>query len=60
MPNARILWVDDEIDLLKAHIMFLKEKGFDMESASNGIDALEMIQEKIQQIESRVSKLEGD
>ncbi|MCB0837996.1 MAG: bifunctional response regulator/alkaline phosphatase family protein [Bacteroidetes bacterium] len=46
MPNARILWVDDEIDLLKAHIMFLKEKGFDMESASNGIDALEMIQEK--------------
>lgn len=41
--NPKILWVDDEIDLLKAHMIFLKEKNFDVASASNGIDALEMI-----------------
>ncbi len=46
MSNAKILWVDDEIDLLKAHMMFLKEKGFDVSSASNGIDGLEMIKEE--------------
>jgi CheY-like chemotaxis protein len=44
--NPKILWVDDEIDLLKAHIMFLKEKNFDVSSVSNGIDALEMIKKE--------------
>ncbi|MEM7374644.1 MAG: response regulator [Bacteroidota bacterium] len=43
MSNGKILWVDDEIDLLKAHIRFLKQKNFDVSSVSNGIDALEMI-----------------
>ena len=43
MQNPRILWVDDEIQNLKAHILFLKEKNFDVESASNGSDALDMI-----------------
>ena len=42
MPN-RILWVDDEIDQLKAHIIFLKEKGFEIEPVTNGEDAIEMI-----------------
>jgi CheY-like chemotaxis protein len=46
MQNAKILWVDDEIDLLKAHQMFLKQKGFDVSSASNGIDALDMIKQE--------------
>ncbi|WNJ18000.1 response regulator [Pontibacter sp. G13] len=46
MANAKILWVDDEVELLKAHIMFLKGKEFDVESVSNGVDALEMIQEQ--------------
>ncbi len=45
MQNAKILWVDDEIDLLKAHHMFLKQRGFDVSSASNGIDALDMIKQ---------------
>ncbi|MDW3646285.1 MAG: PglZ domain-containing protein [Bacteroidia bacterium] len=45
MTNAKILWVDDEIDHLKGHMMFLRQKNFDVDSASNGIDALEMIQE---------------
>ncbi len=43
MQNPKILWVDDEIDLLKAHMMFLKEKNFDVEAVSNGIDALELM-----------------
>ncbi|MDX1907423.1 MAG: bifunctional response regulator/alkaline phosphatase family protein [Bacteroidia bacterium] len=43
MQNPKILWVDDEIDLLKPHIRFLKEKNFDVESVSNGIDALELV-----------------
>lgn len=39
----RILWIDDEIDLLKPHIMFLRAKGYDMETASNGRDALDAL-----------------
>lgn len=30
----KILWADDEIDLLKPHIMFLKAKGYDVATAS--------------------------
>ena len=40
----RLLWVDDEIDLLKAHILFLNKKGYDVDTASNGYDALDMCQ----------------
>ncbi|MCW3807850.1 bifunctional response regulator/alkaline phosphatase family protein [Plebeiibacterium marinum] len=43
--NVNILWVDDEIDLLKAHILYLKEKGFAVQTATNGQDALEMVGE---------------
>ncbi|MEM7038621.1 MAG: response regulator, partial [Bacteroidota bacterium] len=43
MENAKILWVDDEIELLKPHIKFLEMKGFNVESASNGFDALEQV-----------------
>jgi len=43
MKNVRILWTDDEIDLLKPHILFLKEKGFEVLIASNGDDAIEMV-----------------
>ncbi len=43
MRNVRILWTDDEIDLLKPHIMFLKEKGYEVETASNGDDAIQMV-----------------
>lgn len=44
MSNGRILWVDDEIELLKPHILFLKDKGYDVETANNGYDALDMVQ----------------
>lgn len=37
---STILWADDEIDLLKPHIMFLKAKGYDVEAVPSGADAL--------------------
>ncbi len=37
---AHILWVDDEIERLQAHILFLQEKGYQVSTATNGEDAL--------------------
>lgn len=39
----KILWADDEIDLLKPHILFLKAKGYDVTTVSNGRDALDAL-----------------
>lgn len=44
--KIRILWTDDEIDLLKPHILFLLEKGYDVDTANNGNDAIDLIQNK--------------
>ena len=41
--KGRILWVDDEIDLLRSHILLLSEKGYQVETATNGEDAIEMV-----------------
>lgn len=38
-----ILWADDEIDLLKPHIMFLASKGYNVETACSGADALDIV-----------------
>ncbi len=43
MTATKILWVDDEIDLLKPHIMFLETKGFDVSTANSGNEAIELI-----------------
>ncbi len=45
MENSKghILWVDDEIELLRAHIILLQKKEYDVDTATNGEDALEMI-----------------
>jgi CheY-like chemotaxis protein len=43
MRKIHILWVDDEIDLLRPHIIFLREKGYDVDTANNGSDALDMV-----------------
>lgn len=43
MAKTKILWTDDEIDLLRAHIIFLQEKGFEVVTANNGTDAVEMV-----------------
>ena len=42
MNNARLLWVDDEIELLKAHVLFLQAKGYEVTTVSNGTDAIEL------------------
>ena len=39
--NGLLLWVDDEIELLKAHIIFLEKKGYEVVTVSNGADAIE-------------------
>jgi CheY-like chemotaxis protein len=41
MDKIKILWADDEIDLLKPHKMFLENKGYDVITVSNGHDALD-------------------
>jgi len=46
MVQKRILWIDDEIDLLRSHIIFLTEKGYDVSTDTNGEDALETLKEK--------------
>lgn len=46
MKTKRILWVDDEIELLRSHIIFLSEKGFEVETATNGLDAITLVKEK--------------
>ncbi len=38
--NGTLLWVDDEIDLLRAHILFLENKGYEVDTVTNGHDAL--------------------
>jgi CheY-like chemotaxis protein len=37
-----ILWADDEIDLLKPHLLFLTKKGYEVTTANNGRDALDL------------------
>ena len=41
--SSKILWADDEIDQLEAHIIFLEERGFEVEPVSNGEDAVTLI-----------------
>ena len=43
MINYSILWVDDEIESLKSHILFLKDKGFSVNTVSNGYDAIDIV-----------------
>ena len=44
--HARLLWVDDEIEMLKAHILFLQKKDYEVQTASNGPDALDLCREQ--------------
>ena len=43
MATARVLWIDDEIDLLKPHVMFLQAKGYEVITLNNGVDAVETL-----------------
>ena len=42
---AKILWIDDEIELLKPHIMLLESKGYEVSTCNNGYDAVDMVGE---------------
>lgn len=44
MSKEQILWADDEIDLLKPHILFLNNKGYEVTTVTNGRDALDLLQ----------------
>ncbi len=41
MTNGRLLWADDEMELLKAHLLFLEKKGYEVVTVTNGTDAIE-------------------
>ncbi|HNQ60938.1 MAG TPA: PglZ domain-containing protein [Bacteroidia bacterium] len=43
MDKINILWADDEMDLLKPHVLFLREKGYEVTTVTNGEDALEEV-----------------
>lgn len=45
MQETTILWADDEIDLLKPHILFLNDKGYKVDTVTNGSDALDAVRE---------------
>ena len=46
----KILWVDDEIDLLKPYTLYLSNKGYEVETASNGQDAIDLCENNIYDI----------
>ncbi|MFZ4725332.1 MAG: PglZ domain-containing protein, partial [Paludibacter sp.] len=46
MKKDRILWADDEMDLLRPYILFLEEKGYEVVTATNGKDAVELCQKE--------------
>ena len=45
MDSIKILWVDDEIELLKPHILFLEKKNYIVTTANNGQDAIDLFKE---------------
>ena len=46
MDKIQILWVDDEIDMLKPHILFLEKKNYEVTTRNNGPDAIDIFEEK--------------
>ena len=45
MRKIRILWTDDEIEALKSYILFLEEKGYDINTCSNGNDTVDLVKQ---------------
>ena len=45
MQKYQILWADDEIELLKAHIYFLEEKGYEVTAVNSGVEALDLVKD---------------
>lgn len=45
MRKIKILWTDDEVEALKPHIFFLEEKGYDIDTCSNGNDTIDLVRQ---------------
>jgi DNA-binding response OmpR family regulator len=45
MRKTRILWTDDEVEALKPHILFLEEKGYEIDTCSNGNDTIDLVRQ---------------
>jgi DNA-binding response OmpR family regulator len=45
MRKIRILWTDDEVEALKPHILFLEEKGYEIDTCSNGNDTIDLVRQ---------------
>src|SRR6185437_3512719 len=45
MALGTILWVDDEIESLQSHILFLRGKGYEVNALTNGLDAIDFVKE---------------
>ena len=45
MNSIKILWVDDEIDMLKPHILFLEKKNYEVTRCNNGLDAITIFED---------------
>ncbi len=43
MDKLKILWADDEVELLKPHILFLNSKGYDVITALSGDEAFDIV-----------------
>jgi CheY-like chemotaxis protein len=44
--EKRILWVDDEVELFEPHLLFLRQRGYHVDTTSNGDDALELVRRR--------------
>jgi DNA-binding response OmpR family regulator len=45
MTNGILLWIDDEIEQLRAHLLFLEKKGYEVVTVNNGSDAIDLCRE---------------
>ena len=45
MALAKILWVDDEIESLQSQKLFLENKGYEVQTLTNGFDAIDYVKE---------------
>lgn len=45
MRRIKILWTDDEVEALKPHIFFLEEKGYEIDTCSNGNDTIDLVRQ---------------
>ena len=60
MKKDRVLWADDEIELLKPHMLFLREKGYEVTPVISGQDAIDCCREQAFDIIFMVTKSEEE